>query len=328
MAVLVTGGAGYIGSVAVVHLLTAGQTVVVLDNLSTGHCGALSEGAVFVEGDIRDKQRVARVLVDHAIDTVMHFAAQSIVSESCRDPGKYFDNNVVGAHTVLQAMAEAGVRAFILSSTAAVYGHPEAIPITEDMPTRPLNPYGLSKRMVEQMLEWYDRVHGIRYVSLRYFNAAGASGRFGEAHDPETHLIPNILMAVEGKRPSVTVFGTDYDTPDGTCIRDYVHVVDLADAHLKAMAWLTAGDASGIFNLGNATGNSVREVLEAVRRVTGQGFRIEYGERRAGDADRLVASSQRAQDVLGWCPRHGDIDAIVRDAWRWRQAHPHAYNPA
>ncbi|HEO72161.1 MAG TPA: UDP-glucose 4-epimerase GalE, partial [Candidatus Hydrogenedentes bacterium] len=286
---------------------------------------AVADGALCVEGDIRDGSLLTRLLADHDVDTVMHFAASSIVSDSVKDPLAYFDNNVTGAHSVLKAMVGAGVRRFILSSTAAVYGHPDVIPITEDMPTRPLNPYGLSKRMIEQMLEWYDRAYGLRYVSLRYFNAAGASQQHGEAHDPETHLIPNILMAVEGKRDNVRIFGTDYDTPDGTCIRDYIHVDDLADAHLKAVALLRRADESAVLNLGSSIGASVREVVDTVRRVTGRDFQVVYQERRPGDADRLVAASSLARQRLGWEPRKGDIETIVRDTWLWRQAHPNGY---
>ncbi|MDQ1257004.1 MAG: UDP-glucose 4-epimerase [Candidatus Hydrogenedentes bacterium] len=325
MSVLVTGGAGYIGSVAVERLIASGESVVVLDNLSTGYREAVAREAVFVEGDIRDIGVLRRVLSEHTIDTVMHFAAFSIVPVSCTDPLTYFENNVVGAHTVLKAMIEAKVPRFILSSTAAVYGDPESVPITEDMPTRPLNPYGLSKRMIEQMLEWYHTAYGLGYVALRYFNAAGASEAHGEAHDPESHLIPIVLMAALGLRDGVTVFGTGYDTPDGTCVRDYIHVEDLADAHLKAMAYLRNGHGAGIFNLGNCIGNSVREVIETVKRVTGHDFPIHYGEPRTGDADKLVASSESAQRQLGWQPRKGDIETIVRDAWTWRQAHPRGY---
>ncbi len=325
MSVLVTGGAGYIGSVAVERLIDAGEAVVVLDNLVTGHRRAVADEAVFVEGDIRDGVLLEDVLAAHAVDTVMHFAAFSLVGESCAEPLEYFENNVAGTHSVLKAMVAGGVRHFILSSTAAVYGDPDAVPITEDMPTRPLNPYGLSKRVIEQMLEWHHRAYGLRYVSLRYFNAAGASQSRGEFHDPETHLIPNIFMAVEGARDCVTVFGTDYDTPDGTCVRDYIHVEDLSDAHLEVMAYLRGGGSPGVFNLGNSTGNSVREVIETVKRVTGGDFTVVYGDPRPGDADKLVASSKRARQVLGWKPQKGDLDVIVHDAWAWRQAHPKGY---
>jgi UDP-glucose 4-epimerase len=326
MGVLVTGGAGYIGSVAAACLAAAKEQVVVLDNLSTGHRRAVPDGAEFIKGNISEAALLEAVFATHEIDTVMHFAAFSLVAESCAEPLKYFENNVVGAHALLKAMIRAGVRRFILSSTAAVYGRPDAVPITEDMPTRPLNPYGLSKRMIEEILEWHDRAYDLRYVSLRYFNAAGAMGDCGETHRPETHLIPNVLMAIAGMKDRVTVYGTDYDTPDGTCVRDYIHVEDLADAHLKAMAYLRDGGPSDIFNLGNAVGHSVREVIEAAQRVTGRDVPLEYGPRRQGDADKLVASSEKAQSVLGWKPKKADIDVIVRDAWAWRQTHPGGYS--
>jgi len=326
MSVLVTGGAGYIGSVVVEALLGKGERVVVLDNLSTGHREAVARDAVFVEGDMRNGELLGGLFASHEIDTVMHFAASSIVAESVSDPLKYFDNNVGGAHGLLKAMVGAKVGRFILSSTAAIYGSPESIPITEEMPARPLNPYGLSKLMIEQMLAWHDRAYGMRYVCLRYFNAAGASAVHGEAHDPETHLIPNALMAAKGTLDRVDVFGTDYDTRDGTCVRDYIHVQDLADAHLKAMTFLQAGSKSAVLNLGSSVGNTVREVIESVRRVTGKDFPLAYSERRAGDADRLVASAGRACETLGWEPKKGDIDTIVGDAWAWMQAHPNGYD--
>lgn len=325
MSVLITGGAGYIGSVAVERLLEAGQKVTVFDNLSTGYRGALSAGAGFVEGDIHDGALLKKVLADNAVDTVMHFAAYIVVSESCADPGKYFHNNVTGALSVLDAMVEAKVPRFIMSSTAAVYGDPDAVPVTEDMPKRPKNPYGLTKRMIEQALEWYDKAHGLRYALLRYFNAAGATRDHGEAHVPETHLIPNVLLAAEGKKPSITVYGRDYDTPDGTCVRDYIHVVDLADAHILAMKYLKDGGNSDAFNIGNSVGHSNLEVVQAAERVSGCPIAVDYGPRRAGDADRLIASSEKARRVLGWAPARSDIDTIVRDAWNWRAAHPDGY---
>lgn len=324
MNVLVTGGAGYIGSVAVERLLAEGEKVVVLDSFVTGYRGAVSAGADLVEGDILDADLVRRTMIEREIDTVMHFAAFIAVGESCENPQKYFRNNTMGAMTVLDAMLAAGVSRFILSSTAAVYGNPDRVPITEDMPARPINPYGLSKRMIEQVLEWYDKSHGLRSVILRYFNACGASSEHGEAHAPETHLIPNVLLAAEGKK-EIVVYGKDYDTPDGTCIRDYIHIVDLADAHLLAMRHLRNGGGSQICNLGNGEGHSVLDVVEAVKRVTGRDVPLVFGERRAGDADRLIASSEKARAVLGWQPQRGEIDTIVGDAWRWRQAHPNGY---
>ena len=325
MAVLVTGGAGYIGSVAVEQLLAAGEEVVVFDNFSTGHRNAVARGACLVEGDILDVGEVSDLFEEHDIETVMHFAAYSLVGESVENPGNYFENNVSGALSILNGMVEAGVRRFILSSTAAVYGNSESSPIDEEMPTRPLSPYGLSKRMIEEMLAWFDTAYDFRYVSLRYFNACGASPTFGEDHDPETHLIPLIIQAAQGQRKDISVFGTDYDTPDGTCIRDYIHIQDLADAHLKAMAYLRDGKPSNIVNLGNSVGNSVMEVIEAVKRVTQTDFKVRKTARRAGDADKLVASSEKARKLLGWEPRKGDIETIVKDAWAWSRVHPNGY---
>ena len=325
MGVLVTGGAGYIGSVAVERLVAGGEQVIVVDNLSTGHRQAVAPEAVFVQGDIVDGALLSSVFADHAVDTVMHFAAFSIVGESCSDPRKYFENNVGGALSVLGAMLEAGVTQFILSSTAAVYGHPDSVPITEDMPVRPLNPYGLSKLMVEQALAWYDSAYNLRSVSLRYFNAAGASERYGEAHDPETHLIPNVLLAADGTRENIHVFGNDYPTPDGTCIRDFIHVVDLAGAHILAMEYLRANGSTDIINLGNSVGHSVLEVIDAAKRVTNKDVPLAFGGRRPGDAHQLVASLEKARQQLGWKPEKTDIDDIVQDAWNWHQVHPNGY---
>lgn len=325
MSVMVVGGAGYIGSVAVERLLAAGETVVVYDNFSTGNRGALSLGATLVEGDIQDTSRLAEALKTYAVDTVMHFAAYIEVGESVTNPIKYFGNNVMGAHSVLTAMHAAQVRQCIFSSTAAVYGMPDTVPITEDALVAPINPYGLSKRMVEEMLEWHGKAYGLNHVILRYFNACGSSPTHGEAHEPESHLIPNILFAASGKREKIMVFGDDYDTPDGTCVRDYIHVEDLADAHIKAMEYLRAGNESLTVNLGNSIGNSVLEVIETVKAVTGKDFLVEHQARRAGDADTLVASSEKARDVLGWTPKKSDIRTIVEDAWRFMQRHPNGY---
>lgn len=325
MAVLVTGGAGYIGSVVSEQLVAAGETVVVLDNLSAGHRSAVPAEARFVEGDLRDGALLRGLFSSDSVDTVLHFAASALVGESVTDPAKYFENNVEGTHSLLKAMRAAGVPRFILSSTCATYGYPDAVPITEELPTRPINPYGLSKLMIEQILEWYDRAYGLRYVALRYFNACGATRARGEDHDPETHLIPNIFRALDGGQQPLTVFGDDYDTPDGTCVRDYIHVEDLADAHVRAMRHLREGAASDIFNLGTENGNSVLEVLAAVERVTGRKVPYTIAGRRAGDADRLVASSAKARRALGWTPRKADIETIVRDAWEWHTAHPRGY---
>ncbi len=325
MGVLVTGGAGYIGSVTVEQLAAAGEEVTVIDNLATGHRGALHPQATFFEASLLDPDSLQQLFAAHDIDCVLHFAAASLVGESMQDPHKYFGNNVVGAHALLGAMLDAGVRNLILSSTAAVYGMPAKTPITEDFPTAPVNPYGRSKRMIEEMLEWHAHAYGLKYVSLRYFNAAGASAVYGEHHEPETHLIPNVLRAADGQRGHVSIFGQDYPTPDGTCVRDYIHVEDLAAAHLAAMRHLRQGGGPDVFNLGSARGTSVHEVVESVRRVTGRDVPVEHGPRREGDPPVLVASSEKATQVLGWRPVKGDIDTIVSDAWRWHQAHPHGY---
>lgn len=325
MAILVTGGAGYIGSVAAELLLDGDETVVVLDNLSRGHRGAVDSRAVFVRGDTRDRALLETLFTQHDIDTVMHFAAFALVGESVENPAIYFENNVNGSHTLLNTAVECGVKQFIFSSTCATYGFPERVPLTEDLPTHPINPYGLSKLMVEEILEWYAKAYDFRYVALRYFNACGATEAHGEDHDPETHLIPNIFNAIEGAREPLKVFGNDYDTPDGTCIRDYIHVVDLIDAHIKAAAYLRAGGASDYFNLGTETGNSVLEVIRAVEAVTGASVPFELSGRRAGDADKLVASSAKARGVLGWRPQKREIGVVVEDAWHWHRAHPNGY---
>lgn len=322
---LVTGGAGYIGSVAAELLLDSGEDVVVVDNLSRGHRVAVPARATFIHGDILDRGLLDRLFRDYSIDTVLHFAAFAEVGESWREPAQYFHNNVVGSHGLLQTMVECGVPRFVFSSSAAVYGTPDKVPITEETPTRPLNPYGLSKRMVEDMLPWYAEAYGLQYISLRYFNAGGATAAHGEDHEPESHLIPRTLLAALGKAESITVYGADYPTADGTCIRDYVHVEDLADAHIRAVKYLREGGHSDVFNLGNAAGSSVLEVIEMVRRVTGKDIPLIHAERRPGDPARLVASSEKAERVLGWKARKPELEVIVRDAWRWRQAHPTGY---
>ncbi|HPJ98639.1 MAG TPA: UDP-glucose 4-epimerase GalE [Candidatus Hydrogenedentes bacterium] len=325
MALLVTGGAGYIGSVATELLLSAGERVVVLDNLSRGHRGAVAPEATFIEGDIRDRALLDSLFNQHEIDTIMHFAAFALVGESVEKPALYFENNVNGSHRLLNAAVDAGVKRFIFSSTCATYGFPDRVPLTEDLPTRPINPYGLSKRMVEEILEWYATAYDFQYVALRYFNACGATESHGEDHAPETHLIPNIFRAITGEGGPLQVFGDDYNTPDGTCIRDYVHVTDLIDAHIRSVNYLREGGASDYFNLGTETGNSVLEVIRAVERVTGVTVPYTIAPRRAGDADRLVASSAKAREVLRWQPAKRDIELVVSDAWRWHQAHPRGY---
>ncbi|MEA3365159.1 MAG: UDP-glucose 4-epimerase GalE [Candidatus Hydrogenedentes bacterium] len=325
MAVLVTGGAGYIGSVATEMLLETGEDVIVLDNLSRGHRAAVEPAAEFIKGDTRDRTLLEGLFTRHDIDTIMHFAAFALVSESVQQPAIYFDNNVSGSRTLLDAALGGGVKHFIFSSTCATYGFPERVPITEDLPANPINPYGLSKRMVEQILEWYAKTYDFRYVALRYFNACGGTEKHGEHHDPETHLIPNVFNAILGDGDPLKVFGDDYDTPDGTCIRDYVHVVDLIDAHIKAANYLRNGGSSDCFNLGTETGNSVLEVIRTVEAVTNRRVPYEIAGRRPGDADKLVASSAKARDRLGWQPAKRDIRVVVEDAWRWHQAHPNGY---
>jgi UDP-glucose 4-epimerase len=316
--ILVVGGAGYIGSHMVQMLSEEGYHPVVLDNLSTGHRDAIRDGD-FVLGHVGDPATVSDVLTTHRIDAVMHFAALSQVAASMADPGSYYRNNVAATLNLLEGMRHHGVRKFVFSSTAAVYGQPEESRITEQTPTAPINPYGHSKRMVEQILDSYDQAYGMRYIALRYFNAAGADpkGRLGERHNPETHLIPLALQSAAGQRNSITVYGTDYPTADGTCIRDYVHVHDLCRAHLLALEHLDSGAGSGIFNLGNGDGFSVNEVIGAVRRVTGRRILGVNGPRRKGDPTRLVADASRARRVLGWMPQLSNIETIVAHAWAW-----------
>ncbi len=324
MKLLVTGGAGYIGSIVAEALLQAGHEVAVLDNLSTGHRGALPPRARFVEGDVRDASALARAL-DRGTDAVLHFAASSIVAESVRRPLDYFDNNTGGGVALLRAMETAGVRRIVFSSTAAVYGAPALLPIEETAPCAPENPYGWSKLAIERMLEASRVAWGVSYVALRYFNAAGATETQGEDHRPESHLIPIVLDAALGARASVTVFGNDYATRDGTCLRDYIHVSDLADAHVRALDAMANG-FSGALNVGSETGFTVLDVIRAVEHVTGRAIRVEMGRRRPGDPPALVAASREAARVLGWKPRASDLDAIVRSAYAWRVAHPNGYD--
>ena len=323
MKILVVGGAGYIGSHMVKYLLRAGHSVLVADNFSSGHRSALL-GCPCVELDIADRDALDTLLALHDFEAVFHFASFIQVGESVEHPGKYYQNNLAATLTLLQAMVAAGIPRFIFSSTAAVYGNPQYSPLDEQHPQQPINPYGRSKLMVEQLLEDFDKAYGLKSVCLRYFNAAGANpeGKLGERHEPETHLIPLILQAAAGRREAITVFGDDYDTPDGTCIRDYIHVTDLADAHARALDFLIAEQQSAIFNLGNGAGFSVREVIEAARRVTGRDIQVRLAPRRAGDPARLVADAGRARDLLGWQPRHSALERIIADAWGWEQRHP------
>lgn len=316
--ILVVGGAGYIGSHMVWLLGQRGLQVVVLDNLSAGHRDAVLHGEL-VEGDMADRALLDRVLSARPFDAVMHFASSIQVGESVADPAKYYVNNVARTLALLEAMRAHGVRQFVFSSTAAVFGEPLRVPIGEDHPCAPINPYGRTKWMVEQVLADYAAAYGLRSVSLRYFNAAGAHplGLLGERHEPETHLIPLALQAAAGRRAHVSVFGRDYDTPDGTCIRDYVHVMDLAEAHWLALQHLAAGGAGGAFNLGNGDGYSVQQVIDAAQQVTGREITVQEGPRRPGDPARLVADAARARSVLGWQPRRADLQTIVADAWRW-----------
>jgi UDP-glucose 4-epimerase len=323
MNVLVTGGAGYIGSVVVERLISQNHKVIVYDNLSKGHPGAIASEAVFVEGDLLDKARLLRALEEYRIEAVIHLAAASLVGESVENPHLYFTNNIAAGLTLLDAMLLCGVKQLVFSSTAAVYGEPEIIPITEDAPQSPTNPYGESKLAFERLLYWYDEAYQLRYVSLRYFNAAGASERFGEDHDPETHLIPNILRVAAGKAEHVKIFGEDYATHDGTCVRDYIHVIDLADAHLIALNAMAKG--SGIYNLGYGNGYSVAEVVEMARQITGRWISTEAAPRRAGDPPVLIASPDKIMRDLGWNPRHSELDRIIDSAWRWHLSHPNGY---
>jgi UDP-glucose 4-epimerase len=323
MRILVTGGAGYVGSTSVEGLVGAGHDAIVLDDLSTGHHWADLAGATLVEGSYGDGELVEPLLRRERIDAVLHCAARSLVGESMVDPARYYRDNVAGGIALLEAMRAAGVRRLVISSTAAVYGAPDSTPIREDAPVRPINPYGETKRTLETAAAWYGRAYGLRSVSLRYFNVAGASARNGEAHDPETHLIPNALAAVAGDGPTLTLFGDDYPTPDGTPIRDYLHVEDLADAHLAALEATAADDprtdVALVCNLGSGRGFSVRDVLAAVERVVGRPVPITVGPRRAGDPAVLVAAIDRAAEVLRWTPRRSSLDEMIGSAWAWRR---------
>ena len=323
MKIFVTGGAGYIGSVLVERLLGRGHEVIVYDNLRKGHRQAVAPEATLIEGDLLDQPALLAALDGRGIEAVIHLAASSLVGESVQFPHLYFTNNVIGGINLLEAMRQAGVGRLVFSSTAAVYGTPATMPITEETPTAPTNPYGESKLAFERILRWYDEAYGMRYVSLRYFNASGASERYGEDHQPETHLIPNVLKVAAGEEPHVRIFGENYDTPDGTCIRDYIHVIDLADAHLLALGAMEKG--SEIYNLGYGSGYSVAEVVEMARQVTGRWISTEAGPRRPGDPPVLIASPDKIMRDLGWQPRHSELDRIIESAWRWRLAHPNGY---
>jgi len=328
MAVLVVGGAGYIGSHAVRALQRAGRDVVVFDNFEKGHPEAV-QGVTVCKGDLRNREDVHAVFRQYAIEAVMHFSAYSLVGESMQCPERYYENNVCGTLNLLSAMQQAGVRFFIFSSTAATYGEPEYVPIDEVHPTRPTNVYGETKLTIERMLAWFDTIYGVQSVRLRYFNAAGAdpAADIGEMHDPETHLIPIVLQAALGDRDSIAVYGTDYDTPDGTCVRDYIHVNDLAEAHLLALAYLEAGNTSDVFNLGNGSGHSVRQIIDIARTVTGRTINVTCADRRPGDPATLIASSAKAMRVLGWKPKLHDIETIIRTAWAWHTTAAKTWKP-
>jgi UDP-glucose 4-epimerase len=321
MKILVVGGAGYIGSVCAELLLDGGHDVAIFDNLSEGHRAAIDSRAEFIRCDLEDRQSVERLLARRRPDAVMHFAANALVGESMQDPSKYFRNNIANGLNLLDAMVDAGVQKLIFSSTCAIFGPPERVPIDETMPARPINPYGESKLAFEKILRWYEQIHGLAFVSLRYFNAAGASTRFGEDHRVETHLVPNVLKVALGEKPHVEIFGTDYETPDGTCIRDYIHIVDLAQAHILALD----ATKSDFYNLGTGGGASVREVIEFCRKITGRKIDIVEKPRRPGDPPRLIASSEKINRELGWKPQFQSLDAIIESAWKWHQKFPRGY---
>lgn len=327
MRILVLGGAGYIGSHTVYELVDAGYEVIVIDNLLTGFKEAVHPQAKFYEGDIRDKIFLDNILSKEKIDGVIHFAASSQVGESMKNPLKYYNNNLCGTEVLLESMVEHGIDKIVFSSTAATYGEPESIPILETARTLPTNCYGETKLSMEKMFKWISKAHNLRYVSLRYFNACGAhpNGKIGEAHNPETHLIPLVLQVPNGKREYISVFGNDYDTKDGTCVRDYIHVNDLAQAHILAMEYLSKGGESNIFNLGNGVGFTVKEVIETARKVTNHTIPIREEERRAGDPSVLIASSEKARKVLGWKPQYADLETVISTAWKWHVNHPDGY---
>jgi UDP-glucose 4-epimerase len=321
MKILVVGGAGYIGSVCAELLLNEGHDVAIFDNLTEGHRAAVDPRATFIEGDLSDRQSIGAAISTVRPDAVMHFAANALVGESMENPSKYFRNNVGNGLNLLDAMVEARVGRLVFSSTCAIFGPPDRLPIDETLPARPINPYGESKLAFEKILKWYDQIHGLKFVSLRYFNAAGASEKFGEDHRVETHLIPNVLQVALGQKPEVAIFGTDYETPDGTCIRDYIHILDLARAHILALG----SKKSDFYNLGTGGGSSVREVIDTAGKVTGRKINVVEKPRRPGDPPRLIASSEKIQRELGWKPQFQSLDAIIESAWKWHQKFPTGY---
>lgn len=326
MSILITGGAGYIGSHTVKHFLEQNEDVIIVDNLQSGHKEAIRTDN-FYKIDLRDKEALDKVFKKHKIEAVIHFAANSLVGESMEKPYEYYHNNVFGMMCLLDVMKENNVNKIVFSSTAATYGEPKNIPILEEDETKPTNTYGETKLAMEKMMKWFDQAYGTKYVSLRYFNAAGAheSGMIGEAHNPETHLIPLILQVPLGKRDKIYMFGNDYLTEDGTCVRDYIHVMDLASAHYQALEYLRKGNVSDIFNLGNGNGYSVKEVIEMTRKVTGHPIPAEVKERRSGDPATLIASSEKAKNILKWKPQYDSLEKIISDAWNWHRNHPNGY---
>src|SRR6266536_80705 len=321
MRIFVVGGAGYIGSVCAQLLLDEGHEVIIFDNLSEGHRRAIDSRANFIRGDLASRLEIDAALSIARPDAVMHFAAYALVPESMRDPSKYFRNNIANGLNLLDAVVATGVQRIIFSSTCAIFGPPERVPIDETAHPRPVSPYGESKLAFEKILRWYDEIHALKFVSLRYFNAAGATENLGEDHRPETHLIPNVLKVVLGQSPNVEIYGTDYETPDGTCIRDYFHIVDLARAHILALG----AASSGFYNLGTGGGSSVQEIIEACRKITGRQIGTVEKPRRPGDPPRLIASSEKIKKELGWQPQFQSLDAIIKSAWAWHQKFPHGY---
>lgn len=326
MAILVTGGAGYIGSHTAVELLNQGEEVVVVDNLQTGHLSSV-KGAAFYQVDLRDKTALREVFLKHDIEAVIHFAASSLVGESVQHPLAYYENNLISSHSLVSVMLENNVKKIVFSSTAATYGEPKELPISEESITSPTNPYGETKLAMEKMFRWCDGAYGLKSISLRYFNAAGAhpDGIIGEDHTPESHLIPIILQVALGQRPHIGIYGDDYPTTDGTCIRDYIHVMDLANAHWLALEYLRKNEISDVFNLGNGRGFSVKEVIETARKITKHEIPAVVSERRAGDPATLIASSAKAQQTLGWKPKYNQLETIIETAWNWHQSHPNGY---
>jgi len=327
MSILVCGGAGYIGSHTVYKLIEQGKDVVIIDNLQSGHMEAVHPKAKFYKGDIRDSEILDKIFTENTVESIVHFAANSLVGESMEKPLLYFNNNVYGMQILLESMVKHNIKNIVFSSTAAVYGEPKRIPILEDDETNPTNTYGETKLTMEKMMKWCNKAYGINYVALRYFNVAGSlgDGTIGEDHNPETHLIPLILQVPLKKREFISVYGTDYPTPDGTCIRDYIHVLDLADAHIKAVEYLEAGNGCNVFNLGNGVGFSVKEMIDAAKEATNEDIKVVLGDRRAGDPAQLIASSEKANKLLGWTPKYTDVKDIIKDAWVFHQTHPNGF---